>query len=323
MKYILSALLLLTSISQMFGQGFTNESAFKEGLYDTFYEFRINKPTQAGGINYLFNLSGSRVKKIIVNVDTLSSFKKVFGLYDGENFLLDVVNVIPLYNSSHVAAVRFSKIMDFGFYSIAEVPTELNVNMVGGGLIPALIIESINVIGKEKREKRNVIVAVHHQTGRQFVVEDDFVDELITTLRESTFEVAVKEKYLLDDQIAILKLYNKYRSNDFIFEREPFYAKITLTRRGKKQSDNEIEIFLNQSKIGVLEKQYVVKADFTEPIAIDLKAVSESVNYQLIIEADLKESMYYSVSNIEKKKEKIDVDKIDFTRRKYVLEEHD
>ncbi|MFT4740784.1 MAG: hypothetical protein ACI9L9_001571 [Marivirga sp.] len=80
---------------------------------------------------------------------------------------------------------------------------------------------------------------------------------------------------------------------------------------------------MNQSKIGVLEKQYVVKADFTEPIAIDLKAVSESVNYQLIIEADLKESMYYSVSNIEKKKEKIDVDKIDFTRRKYVLEEHD
>lgn len=321
---IKTILFLLIPIS-IFGQDILTDEVKKLGLYSNFTEFRTNSPSIEGEIEFVTNKRG-KVQSFLINGDSIRNrdiIKNYWGFCKDSIVYLNTLKEWPKTDQNLIPNEAYYP-LKLGFYSYCIVETT-NTNAaimggVAGGIVGGLIASGVSSSFGNKE-----ILTVNHQTGAvkiakktntQFLLMDE--EELMKDYENNSNEDR--------DYSLILNFIEKFNSrkekkNEIKLDSKEFWPTMIVARKPKKQTQKEIEIYVNDVYIDAISdvEFFKEKVPHNSDIRIVFKIGESILSEEITIDVEPKDRIYFIISNSTKSPHEIVVKASDATQIGYII----
>ncbi|MFK7952706.1 MAG: hypothetical protein AB8B73_07640 [Ekhidna sp.] len=321
-KPLVALLFISTSV---LGQDILSNETKKLGLYSDFTEFRTNSPSIEGEIKFVTNKRG-RVQSLIINGDSIRNrdmMKNYWGFCKDSLIYLNALREWPKADQNLIPDKPYYP-LKLGFYSYCVVEvTNTNAAIMGGvagGIVGGLIAAGVSTtLGNKK------ILTVNHQTGAVKIAKKTNIQFLFMDEDDIVREYENNPNRDKDDSL-ILNFIDKYNSrkekkNDINFNQKEFWPTMIVARKPKKQTQKEIDIYINDVHIDAISDMefFKEKIPYDSEIKIAFKIGKSILSEEITIEVEPKERIYFIISNSTKSPNQIVVKKSDATQTGYII----
>lgn len=219
--------------------------------------------------------------------------------------------------------------MKLGYYSycIVETSNVGNAAFIGGlagGLVGGLIVAGI-ASSLSSDPKNDVVLVIDHQTGAIDIADYENIHLLVSDEFDYAQIFGERSKEVVDNRsiVSAINEFNSRKKEDLKFDFIEYGPLITVVRETRKQSENAIDLYVNDQHIKSLTNSNYFKdrIPFSPKLEIEFRIGNSIKSEKFVYEIAPKERLYFIISNSHKSKEIIDVKESDATRTKYKIDE--